>query len=126
MPVPPPPRAPVAALLAATGVLFAGCNTSVEPGAAAEDVVRRFFAQLPTGDCGQLEALLVTASRTSCEETVRELHAHAVQLQEVLSTQVDGRTPDAVLVRARLAYGTRVKIQVLRVERHAGTWRLRL
>ena len=57
---------------------------------------------------------------------MRELNEHTVRLQEVLSTQADGRSPEAVMVRARLSYGTHVKSQLLRVERHEGTWRLRL
>ena len=122
----PPCRAPAAALLAAAGLLLSGCTTSPTPGEAAEGVVRRFFAQLPTGDCAQLGALLVARSPQACADTVRELNEHTVRLQEVLSTQVDGRSPDAVMVRARLSYGDSVKAQVLRVERHAGTWRLRL
>ena len=117
---------PAAVLLAAAGLLLPACASTAEPGEAAESVVRRFFTQLPAGDCRQLEALLVTSSTRPCADTVRDLNAHAVRLQEVLSAQVDGRSPDAVLVRARLAYGPNVKAQVLRVERHGGTWRLRL
>ena len=118
-------RLPVAALLAAVGLLLPAC-TSHTPGEAAESVVRRFFAQLPAGDCAKLGALLVARGPEACADTVRELNEHTVRLQEVLSTQVDGRSPDAVMVKARLSYGTLVKSQVLRVERHAGIWRLRL
>jgi hypothetical protein len=119
-------RLPVAALLAAAGLWLCGCTTPVTPDEAAEGVVRRFFAQLPEGDCAKLGALVVAGSGETCADAVRELNEHGVRLQEVVSTQVDGRSPDAVLVRARLRYGESVKAQVLRVERHAGTWRLRL
>ncbi|MBF5041620.1 hypothetical protein FGE12_04415 [Aggregicoccus sp. 17bor-14] len=105
-------------------MLFPACSSTSGPGEAAETVVRRFFTALPSGDCAQLAPLLVNAA--ACAESVRELNEHAVRLQEVLSSQVDGRTPDAVLVRARMQYGEHVKAQVLRVERHAGSWRLRL
>ena len=118
-------RLPVAALLAAAGLLLPAC-TSHTPGEAAESVVRRFFAQLPEGDCAKLGELMVARSQESCADTVRELNEHTVRLQEVLSTQVDGRSPDAVMVHARMSYGAHVKAQLLRVERHAGTWRLRL
>ena len=117
-------RLPAVALLAAAGLLLPACSGTSGSGDAAETVVRRFFAALPSGDCAQLAPLLVKAS--ACAEDVRELNEHAVRLQEVLSSQVDGRTPDAVLVRARLQYGEHVKAQVLRVERHAGSWKLRL
>lgn len=119
-------RVPVAALLAAAGLWLCGCTSSHSPGEAAESVVRRFFAQLPGGDCAVLGPLMVARSDEACAHAVRELNEHAVRLQEVLSTQVDGRSPDAVMVRARLSYGESVRAQVLRVERHAGVWRLRL
>ncbi len=120
-------RLPAAALLAAAaGLWLSACSSTAQPGEAAESVVRRFFTQLPAGDCAQLEALLVTSAKRPCADTVRELNEHAVRLQEVVSTQVDGRSPDAVLVRARLAYGSSVKAQLLRVERHGDVWRLRL
>ena len=118
-------RLPVAVLLAAAGLLLPACTSST-PGEAAESVVRRFFEQLPEGNCAQLAELLVSRSPQACADTVRELNEHTVRLQEVLSTQADGRSPEAVMVRARLSYGTYVKSQLLRVERHEGTWRLRL
>ena len=118
--------APAAVLLAAAGLLLSACGSTRAPGEAAESVVRRFFSELPSGDCSRLQGLLVTRDARPCADTVRELNEHAVRLQEVLSSQVDGRTPDAVLVRARLAYGSSVKAQVLRVERQGDTWRLRL
>jgi hypothetical protein len=117
---------PVAALLAAAGLLLSACSSTGTSGDAAERVVRRFFTELPAGDCTQLQALLVTSGGRACADAVKELHEHSVQLREVLSTQVDGRSPDAVLVRARLAYGSKEKAQVLRVERHGGTWKLKL
>jgi hypothetical protein len=118
-------RGPAVALLVAAGPLLPACSSD-SPGQAAERVVQRFFTQLPTGDCAQLGALLVASSPEACARTVRELNEHSVRLQEVVSSQVDGRSPDAVMVRARLSYGASVKSQLLRVERHAGSWRLRL
>lgn len=88
----------------------------------AEVVVRQFFGGLPEPDC----ALMVEEHPGDCERAVRDLNEHSVRLQEVISSQVDGRTPDAVMVRARLTYGTEGRSRVLRVERHGLSWRLRL
>jgi hypothetical protein len=116
--------------LAGVLVLAAGTGCRRSGPAQAEDTVRRFFAALPAGDCGQLGPLLapLPAGTPGCTERVAELNRHRVQLLEVVSVQADGRTPDAMLVRARLAQGgvARAEPSILRVERHEGAWRLKL
>ncbi|MCI0671575.1 MAG: hypothetical protein L0Y64_14035 [Myxococcaceae bacterium] len=109
-------------------VLLAGCRPAVTRTEEATDVVRRFFAALPEGNCDQLAPLLVTgADAQPCAAVVAELNRHAVRLLEVESAQEDGRNPDAILVRARLAQGgvPRANASILRVERQGSTWRLR-
>ncbi len=96
---------------------------------AARDTVRRFFEALPAGDCAVLEPLLVDGGgEGSCRETVDELNAHGFTLVEVLDARVDGRSPEAVMVRARVARDGQVREQpfLLRVERHPAGWKLRL
>ncbi|CAM3826697.1 hypothetical protein G4177_00870 [Corallococcus sp. ZKHCc1 1396] len=96
---------------------------------AGEAAVRRFFQALPSGDCAVLGPLLVSGQGLpSCEDTVKDLHEHDLRLVDVVEAKVDGRDPDAVLVRARVSQGGRERREpfVFRVERQAEGWRLRL
>lgn len=104
-----------------------GCTPSKTE--SAETSVRRFFAALPSADCAVLAPLLATGgSARSCPETVRELQEHGYALVEIVDSQVDGRDPNAVMVRARMSRGgvRREEPLVLRVERQDGGWKLRL
>lgn len=95
----------------------------------AQATVRAFFAALPEGDCETLAPLLATGgSAKPCEDTVRELREHGLELVEVLEATVDGRDSNAVLVQAKLARDGSVRAEpfILRVERQDGGWRLRL
>jgi len=96
---------------------------------AAQATVRAFFAALPARDCAVLGPLLATGgSARPCEDTVRELHEHGMQLVDIVDAKVDGRNPDAVLVQAKLARDGAVREEpyVLRVEHQDGGWKLRL
>ncbi|HVG59481.1 MAG TPA: hypothetical protein VNA24_13065 [Hyalangium sp.] len=96
---------------------------------AAQANVRAFFAALPAKDCAVLGPLLATGgSARPCEDTVRELHEHGMQLVDIMDAKVDGRNPDAVLVQAKLARDGAVREEpyVLRVEHQDGGWKLRL
>jgi hypothetical protein len=96
---------------------------------AAQATVRTFFAALPASDCAVLGPLLATGGGARpCEDTVRELHEHGMQLVGIVDAKVDGRNPDAVLVQAKLARDGVVKEEpyVLRVEHQDGGWKLRL
>jgi hypothetical protein len=96
---------------------------------AAQASVRAFFAALPAGDCQVLGPMLATGgSARPCEDTVRELLEHGMELVEILDAAVDGRDPDAVLVQAKMARDGAVRElpYVLRVERQGGGWKLRL
>ncbi|XXF77769.1 hypothetical protein P2318_32675 [Myxococcaceae bacterium GXIMD 01537] len=103
-----------------------GCTPSKTE--SAETVVRGFFTALPSEDCAVLGPMLATGGGAKpCPETVRDINAHGYSLVDIVESRVDGRDPDAVLVRARLAQGgvTREAPLVLRVERQAGGWKLR-
>ncbi len=96
---------------------------------AAQATVRSFFTALPASDCAVLGPLLATGgSARPCEDTVRELHEHGMQLVDIVDATVDGRNPNAVLVRAKLARDGTVRDEpyVLRVEHQDGGWKLRL
>ncbi len=95
---------------------------------AARATVQRFFEALPAGDCAELGPLLVGTEQDTCRATVDELNEHGVSLVEVLDAKVDGRDPNAVMVRARVARDGRVREQpmLLRVEEHSEGWKLRL
>ncbi len=104
-----------------------GCTPSKTE--SAETSVRRFFAALPSEDCAVLGPLLATGgSAKPCPETVRELNSHGYSLVEIVDSKVDGRDPNAVMVRARMARGgvPREEPLVLRVEQQDGGWKLRL
>jgi hypothetical protein len=111
------------------GALLVGALVACAPSAAskteaARETVRRFFTELPSGDCAVLGPMLVS----SCQETVADLLSHGFSLVEVLDVKVDGRNADAVMVRARVARDGQVRAQpvLLRVERHPEGWKLRL
>ncbi|WP_338282171.1 hypothetical protein [Corallococcus caeni] len=116
------------AVLGVLGVL--GCpSTTSSKAEAGEAVVRRFFQALPSGDCAVLGPLLVTGQGVPpCEETVKDLREHGLGLVDVLDAKVDGRNPDAVLVRARVSQGGTERSEpfLFRVERQGDGWRLRL
>jgi len=92
---------------------------------AARDVVERFFTALPSRDCAGVGALLAVPA--SCPALMEDLHAQGLALVEVMEVRVDGREPDAVLVRTRVSRGGRVNEQplLLRVEHHPDGWKLR-
>ncbi|MBN9681119.1 MULTISPECIES: hypothetical protein [unclassified Corallococcus] len=114
--------------LAALAML--GCpSTTSSRAEAGEAVVRRFFQALPSGDCAVLGPMLVTGQGVPpCEETVKDLREHGMGLVDVLDAKVDGRDPDAVVVRARVSLGgaERAEPFLFRVERQDEAWRLRL
>lgn len=104
------------------------CTSASSKTEAAEETVRRFFAALPSEDCAVLAPLLATGgSARPCAETVRELREHGMSLRGIVGSTVDGRDPEAVIVRARVARDgeERKEPWLLRVERQAGTWRVR-
>jgi hypothetical protein len=106
-----------------------GCKSSeTRKTEAARATVQRFFEALPTGDCAELGPLLIGQAADSCRETVDELNQHGVSLVEVLEARVDGRDPNAVVVRTRVARNGKVREEpmLVRVEQHPDGWKLRL
>lgn len=118
----------------ACGLLWAlatlACSSSeARKKEAAQESVRAFFTALPAGDCKTLGPMLATGgSAKPCEDTVRELLEHGMQLVDIEDAKVDGRDPEAVLVRTKLARDGAVRDApvVLRVEHQNGGWKLRL
>ncbi|RKH21011.1 hypothetical protein D7Y11_25350 [Corallococcus sp. AB018] len=111
-------------------LVMLGCPSMTSSKAeAGEAAVRRFFQALPSGDCSVLGPMLVTGQGVpSCEETVKDLREHGMGLVDVLDAKVDGRDPNAVVVRARVSQGgtERAEPFLFRVERQGDGWRLRL
>lgn len=119
-------RAGVAGLVLAALACAPTSSTKAEAGEAA---VRRFFTALPSSDCAVLGPMLATGgSARPCEETVKELREHGFALVDIVDSKVDGRDPEAVMVRARVSRNGEVRQEpyLLRVERQGGVWRLRL
>lgn len=125
-----PPRALLLGVLLVL-VPSAGCRRSIGEAekAQAEATVRRFFEALPSGDCKVLGELLAPAPNgKGCEERVDEMNRHGLRLLSVIDSTVDGRAPNAVIVRTRLEQQGRPhqELTLVRVERQANGWRLRL
>jgi len=119
--------AAIAALLVAGG----GCGKRLSPEdekrAQARETVKRFFDALPGKDCNVLGPMLVqTQEEADCQSVVRSLDRHGYRLVEVLGAEVDGRDPEAVIVRVRIEESGRQREAPLRVERHRKGWKLRL
>jgi hypothetical protein len=111
------------------GLLAAlACNSESRKTEAARSTVQRFFEALPARDCAVLGPLLIGKAADTCQATVDDLSAHGFSLVEVLDAKVDGRDPNAVVVRARVARDGQVREQplLLRVEQHPDGWKLRL
>lgn len=119
--------AAIAALLLAGG----GCGKRPSPEdekrAQAREAVQRFFAALPGQDCGVLGPMLVQPQGgPDCPGLVGSLLRHGYRLVEVQGAEVDGRDPEAVIVRVRLEEDGRQREAPLRMERHPDGWKLRL
>jgi hypothetical protein len=116
-------------LLAGVVLATLACKPPESKEEAARASVVRFFEALPTGDCAVLGPLLAQGGDAeTCTRMVRELNEHGFSLVEVLDAQVDGRDPNAVVVRTRIAQDGQVREQpfLVRVERHPKGWKLRL
>jgi hypothetical protein len=118
--------------LAALVLLAPGCeqrSSGADKPAQASEVVRRFFAALPSGDCAVLGRMFVSElPGRECRSVVDEMNRHDVRLVDVVDARVDGRNPDAVIVRVRLQEGGKPKDapSLYRVEKHPDGWKLRL
>jgi len=126
--VPRPGRAAVAALLL---VGAAGCAkhplTNEEKLAQAQETVKRFFAALPGKDCAVLSSMLVIGpGDDDCATMIDPVVQHGLRLVEVLGSEVDGRNPEAVMVRVRLERDGQRREVSLRVEHHPEGWKLKI
>ena len=120
------PARPLALLSLCLGLL-ACASFEEDRSGAAQDVVRRFFTALPSGDCARLGPLLAGPEPGACE-AASAWHEQGLSLVRVLDVKADGRDANAMLVRARVARQGRERAEplLLRVERHADGWKLRL
>jgi hypothetical protein len=136
------PRVVLPALLAAlgTGALLACPRDAPPPSgsaarradartqeASAEQLVRRFFAALPTQDCAQLMPLVASLQTSEqCQEFLHDWGRSATDLDAIVRSAVDGRDPTAVLVTVRVRGSSGMREMVLRVESHHGQPQLRI
>jgi len=124
-------RAAAVAVLLLAGGGCGGCGKRLSPEeekrAQAREAMTRFFAALPEKDCDVLGPMLVQPKGgPDCPSVVDSLHRHGFRLVEVLGAEVDGRDPEAVIVRVRLEENGRQREAPLRMEHHPGGWKLRL
>jgi len=113
-------RATVAAVLLA--LASAGGCAKRPATEEAQEAVKRFFAALPGKDCGVLQGMLVD----DCATVVDGLQQHGLRLLEVLGAEVDGRNPQAVMVRVRLERDGQRREVSLRVEHRPQGWKLKI
>jgi hypothetical protein len=112
-------------------LLAGGCSKRASPEeekrAQAQEAVKRFFAALPGKDCDVLRAMLVLGpGDDDCAAMVDDIQRHGLRLVEVLGAEVDGRDPEAVMVRVRLERDGQQREASLRVVRRPEGWKLKL
>lgn len=116
-------RAGLIALLGLCSLL--ACRPSRPTGSPA-DAVQRFYAAATAGDCAAALRTLGTKLRARldpgdrCAQLFQQTLEHP--LEGVLSTQADGRDPEAQLVRARLR-GRTIDL-IIRVQAEDGQWKI--
>ena len=110
-----------ALLLALASVIGSGCAKRPATDEA-QEAVKRFFAALPDKDCGVLQGMLVD----DCAAVVDGVQQHGLRLLEVLGAEVDGRNPEAVMVRVRMERDGQRREVTLRVEHRPEGWKLKL
>ena len=114
----------VAALLLAWA---SSCSRRASPVEEAQETVRRFFTALPGKDCDVLRTMMVIEpSGDDCASKVDALQQHGLRLVEVLGAEVDGRDPEAVMVRVRLERDGQRRELSLRVVHQPAGWKLKL
>jgi hypothetical protein len=102
------------------------CGSASPPGTPA-DTVTRFFAAVEAGDCTRIWAELGQSYRArleqegaGCDVLVEQIRTYP--LETVLDTRVDGRNPEAQLVRTRLR--GRENDVIIRVQAEDGQWKI--
>ena len=120
-----------AALLLASGGCGRFCGKRLPPDEAkkiqAQDALKRFFEALPGKDCKVLGPMLAPVEGgPDCQSVVTSLHRHGFRLVAILGAEIDGRDPEAVIVKARIEEKGREREAPLRMERDRKGWKLRL
>ncbi len=118
-------------VLALAGCGMCGGDTSDlsadEKQRVASEVVRTFYAELADGDCATIGKLLANEhSEGDCVEMVEELGHREVELVDIAEAYVDGRDPDAVVVRVQIEDRGEVNEMLMRVIREDGDWKLKM
>lgn len=109
-----------------------GCSCDEEQSAEdkerhAREAVRTFYQGLEQESCEVISPLLVQDhTEADCQELVEELSHRGVELVEVESATVDGRDPDAVIVKVRIRDRGQVNEMLMRSEREGDAWKLRM
>lgn len=107
------------------GLTLAACRPA-PPSAQPAAAVQLFYAAVTAGDCTAALAVLGAELRTrlaqhgSCDDLFHALRR--APLERVVATHVDGRNPDAQLVRVRLR--GRTTDAVIRVQAEGAQWKI--
>jgi len=109
-----------------------GCDCSEDQSAEektqhAEQAVRAFYEGLEQESCDIISPLLVQDhTEADCQELVEELGHRDVELVEIVSAKVDGRDPNAVIIKVRIRDRGDVNEMLMRAEREDDDWKLRM
>lgn len=89
----------------------------------AEKAVRDLFAAAEAGDCARIRPLLPKlATEEACQEFLGDVREHQLRLVDVNRVVVDGRDPDAYIVRTQVSRSGTEKEMLVRAERTDGGW----
>lgn len=92
--------------------------------AAARASVTSFFEAVERADCETMRALLAESPPSErCRELLDSWRGR--KIDRILETKVDGRDPDAVIVRTRLTDRGHPREILIRAERSDARWRVR-
>jgi hypothetical protein len=114
-------------LLRLAVVLLFGCHHQASlPLGGAEETVRDFFAAAENGDIARLAPLLIDpAGETRARTIIADFGQHQAHLVRVVGSTVDGRDPNAALVKVELSFSGKSHQWIMKVQHGDAGWRLR-
>ena len=94
--------------------------------AQAEQVLKDFLKAVEAEDCTLAVQLMDKgATREDCEDFVRNWKGHDMKFLGIDRSYVDGRNPNAIVVRALVQKAKKQKTTLFRLVREGDQWKLR-
>lgn len=100
-----------------------------QPSGQPADAVTQLYAAIASGDCARITALTggdlaARIGGARCDAALEDFRHHQVALRRLRETVVDGRDPNAHLVRVVVSFDGRDHEVQLRVVAQAGAWQV--